>query len=75
MTKIIYRAPYAVFNDRIVFMPIEIKGDKHVKIMFDRINSTPQLKVAECRPSRPSNLTMARTRSSTIGTRSVNSSW
>ena len=47
MTKIIYRAPYAVFNDRIVFMPIEIKGDKHVKIMFDRINSTPQLKAAE----------------------------
>ena len=39
--KIIYRAPYAVFNDRIVFMPIEIKGNKHVKIMFDRINSTP----------------------------------
>ena len=29
----------------------------------------------ECRPSRPSNLTMTRTRSSTIGTRSVNSSW
>ena len=45
--KIIYRAPHAVFNDRIVFMPIEIKGDKHVKIMFDRINSTPQLKAAE----------------------------
>ena len=39
--KIIYRAPYAMFNDRIVFMPIEIKGNKHVKIMFDRINSTP----------------------------------
>ena len=39
--KIIYRAPHAVFNDRIVFMPIKIKGDKHVKIMFDRINSTP----------------------------------
>ena len=29
----------------------------------------------KCRPSRPSNLTMARTRSSTIGTRSANSSW
>ena len=39
--KIIYRAPHAVFNDRIVFTPIEIKGDKHFKIMFDRINSTP----------------------------------
>ena len=37
--KIIYRAPHAVFNDRIVFMPIKIKGNKHVKIMFDRINS------------------------------------
>ena len=45
--KIIYRAPHAVFNDRIVFMPIEIKGDKHVKIMFDHINSTPQLKATE----------------------------
>ena len=45
--KIIYHAPHVVFNDRIVFMPIEIKGDKHVKIMFDRINSMPQLKAAE----------------------------
>ena len=39
--KIIYRTPHAVFNDCIVFTPIEIKGDKHVKIMFDQINSTP----------------------------------
>ena len=39
--KIIYRSPHAVFNDHIVFSLIEIKGDKHVKIMFDRINSTP----------------------------------
>ena len=38
--KIIYRAPLAVFSDRIIFTPIEIKGDKHVKIMFDKINST-----------------------------------
>ena len=45
--KIIYRAPHAFFNDRIVFTPIEIKGDKHVKIMFDWINSTPQLKAIE----------------------------
>ena len=45
--KIIYHALHAVFNDRIVFMPIEIKGDKHVKLMFDRINSMPQLKAAE----------------------------
>ena len=45
--KIIYRTPHAVFSDRIVFMPIEIKGVKHIKIMFDRINSTPQLKVVE----------------------------
>ena len=45
--KIIYHAPHAVFDDRIVFTPIEIKGDKHVKIMFDRINSTPQLKAAK----------------------------
>ena len=42
--KIIYRAPHAMFNDRIVFTPIEIKGYKHVKIMFDRINSTPPVK-------------------------------
>ena len=45
--KIIYRAPFAVFNDHIVFTPIEIKGDKHVKIMFNKINYTPQLKVVE----------------------------
>ncbi|KAL0007920.1 hypothetical protein SO802_009422, partial [Lithocarpus litseifolius] len=45
--KIIYRAPHAVFSDRIVFTPIEIKGDKHVKIMFKRINLTSQLKAAE----------------------------
>ena len=30
---IIYRAPHAVFSDRIVFMPTKIKGEKHVKIM------------------------------------------
>ena len=45
--KIIYRAPHAVFSDRIFFTPIGIKGNKHVKIIFDRINSTPQLKFAE----------------------------
>ena len=45
--KIIYCAPHAVFSDRIVFTFIEIKGDKHVKIMFNRINFTPQLKFAE----------------------------
>ena len=45
--KIIYHAPHAVFYDRIVFAPINKKGDKDVKIMFDRINSTPQLKAAE----------------------------
>ena len=39
--KIIYRFPHVVFNDDIVFTSIEIKGDKYVKIMFDRINSTP----------------------------------
>ena len=39
--KIIYCAPYAIFSDRIIFTSIEIKGDKHVKIMFDRINSMP----------------------------------
>ena len=44
---IIYRALYVVFSDRIVFMPIEIKGEKHVKIMFDRINSLPQLKIVK----------------------------
>ena len=32
--KIIYRAPHAMFNDCIVLMPIEIKGDKHSKIML-----------------------------------------
>ena len=39
--KIIYHAPHAVFNDRIIFTPIEIKGDKQVKIMFDRITLRP----------------------------------
>ena len=45
--KIIYRSPHAVFSDRIVFTPIEIKGDKHVRIMFDRIDLAPQLKAAK----------------------------
>ena len=45
--KIKCHAPHAVFSDCIIFTPIEIKGDKHVKIIFDRINSIPQLKVAE----------------------------
>ena len=45
--KIIYRSSHAIFSDRIVFTPIEIKGDKHVRIMFDRIDSTPQLKAVE----------------------------
>ena len=45
--KIIYRSPRAVFSDRIVFTTTEIKRDKHVKIMFDMVNSTPQLKAAE----------------------------
>ena len=39
--KIIYCTPHAIFSDRIIFTSIEIKGDKHVKIMFDRINSMP----------------------------------
>ena len=41
------RSPHAIFSDRIVFTPIEIKGDKHVRIMFDRIDSMPQLKAAK----------------------------
>ena len=45
--KIIYYAPHAMFSDHIVFTPIEIKINKHVKIMFDRINSMPQLKAEE----------------------------
>ena len=45
--KIKYHAPHAIFNDCIIFTPIEIKGDKHVKIFFDRINSMPQLKAVE----------------------------
>ena len=44
---ITYRAPHAVFSDQNVFTPISIKGDNHVKIIFDRINSTPQLKATE----------------------------
>ena len=39
--KIIYHAPHAVFNDCIIFTPIEIKRDKQVKIMFDRITLRP----------------------------------
>ena len=45
--KIIYRTPHVVFSDHIVFTPIEIKRDKHIKIMFDRLNFTPHLKAAE----------------------------
>ena len=45
--KIIYRSPHAVFSDRIVFTPIEIKENKHVRIMFDKVDSMPQLKAAE----------------------------
>ena len=45
--KIIYRAPHAMFSDRTVFTPIEIKGEKHFKIIFDKINSMPQLKATE----------------------------
>ena len=44
---IIYCALHAVFSVCIVYMPTKIKGEKHVKIMFDRINSTPQSKVAK----------------------------
>ena len=46
--KIIYRTPHVVFSDHIVFTPIEIKENKHVKIMFDRINFMPQLKALSC---------------------------
>ena len=45
--KIIYRTPHVVFSDHIVFTPIEIKRDKHIKIMFGRLNFTPHLKAAE----------------------------
>ena len=44
---IIYHASHAIFSDRIAFMPISIKEDKHVKIMFDKINSILQLKAAK----------------------------
>ena len=46
--KIIYRTPHVVFSDCIVFTPTEIKRNKHVKIMFDRINFMPQLKALSC---------------------------
>ena len=45
--KIIYCAPHAVFSDHIVFMPIEIKGVKHIKIMFDKINSVLHLRATK----------------------------
>ena len=44
---IIYYASHAIFSDYIVFMPISIKEDKHVNIMFDKINSILQLKSAK----------------------------
>ena len=44
---IIYHASHSIFSDCIVFMPISIKEDKYVKIMFDKINSILQLKSAK----------------------------
>ena len=45
--KIIYRYPQEVLHKRINYGYMVIKEDKHVKMMFNRIQKMPQVNVAE----------------------------
>ena len=45
--KIIYRYPQEVLHEWINYGYMVIKEDKHVKMMFNRIQKTPQVNVAE----------------------------
>ena len=45
--KIIYRYPQEVLYERINYGYMAIKEDKHVKMMFNRIQQMPQVNAAE----------------------------
>ena len=45
--KIIYRYPQEVLYEQINYRYMAIKEDKHVKIMFNRIQKIPQVNAAE----------------------------
>ena len=45
--KIIYRYPQEVLHERINYGYMVIKEDKHVKMMFNRIQKMPQVNAAE----------------------------
>ena len=45
--KIIYRYPHEVLHERINYRYMAIKEDKHVKMMFNRIQKMPQVNAAE----------------------------
>ena len=45
--KIIYRYPQKVLYEQINYRYIAIKEDKHVKMMFNRIQKMPQVNAAE----------------------------
>ena len=45
--KIIYRYPQEVLHERINYGYMPIKEDKHVKMMFNRIQKMPQVNAAE----------------------------
>ena len=45
--KIIYRYPQEVLHERINYGYMAIKEDKHVKMMFNRIQKMPQVNAAE----------------------------
>ncbi|XP_030936359.1 serine/threonine-protein phosphatase 4 regulatory subunit 2-like [Quercus lobata] len=45
--KIIYRYPQEVLHERVNYRYMAIKEDKHVKMMFNRIQKMPQVNAAE----------------------------
>ena len=45
--KIIYRYPQEVLHERINYGYMAIKEDKHVKMIFNRIQKMPQVNAAE----------------------------
>ena len=45
--KIIYRYPQEVLHERINYGYMAIKEDKHVKMMFNRIQKMPQVNAAK----------------------------
>ena len=45
--KIIFRSPHEVLKDRINYKYMAIETDKHVKIMFDKMERIAQLSAIE----------------------------